>query len=191
MRQQVEFSSVQSGMVGGHRIGVGPYYLTHKSEHMGYHPEVVFYGRRINDNMARYAGQSVVKKMLINSIDVARSTIGVMGITFKEYCPDIRNNKALDLMQELMSWNIKTVVVDPWVDPNEVFMKHGITPSSVGTLSPVDRLVVDVGHQQFRQMTPTMLSQMCRCDNNPVIGDLKSLYDRQAVTDFGFEVFRL
>ncbi len=185
------FLPFRPGMVGGHCIGVDPYYLTHKAEQMGYHPQVILAGRRINDNMALYAAQSIVKRMLKNGIDVARSRVGVMGITFKENCPDIRNSKVIDLLQELKSWNVETVVVDPWADPVEVMRKHGITLRSVTALGPIDSLIVAVGHQQFRQMTPVALSRLCRRGPKPVIGDLKSLYNRQALTDVGFDVFRL
>lgn len=98
------FLPFRPGMVGGHCIGVDPYYLTHKAEEVGYHPQVILAGRRINDDMARYAAQSVIRLMLKNGIDVARSTVGVQGITFKENCPDIRNSKVADLVQELQSW---------------------------------------------------------------------------------------
>ncbi len=93
-------------MVGGHCIGVDPYYLTHKAEEVGYNPQVCPAGRRINDNMARYAAKSIVKRMLQNGIDVARSKVGVLGLTFKENCPDIRNSKVVDLIRELESWNV-------------------------------------------------------------------------------------
>lgn len=98
------FLPFRPGMVGGHCIGVDPYYLTHKAEQVGYHPQVILAGRRINDNMARYAARNVIRLMLKNGIDVARSTVGVMGITFKENCPDIRNSKIADLIKELENW---------------------------------------------------------------------------------------
>ena len=120
------FMPFRPGMVGGHCIGVDPYYLTHKAEELGYHPQVILAGRRINDNMARYAARGVIRRMLQNGIDVARSTVGVMGITFKENCPDIRNSKVADLVKELQSWNVKVVVSDPWADAQEVRHEYGI-----------------------------------------------------------------
>ncbi|MDT1867121.1 UDP binding domain-containing protein, partial [Acinetobacter baumannii] len=99
---------------GGHCIGVDPYYLTHKAEEVGYHPQVILAGRRINDNMARYVARNTIKLMLQNGIDVPRSKVGVLGVTFKENCPDIRNSKVADLIKELEFWGAQVVVADPW-----------------------------------------------------------------------------
>lgn len=185
------FLPFRPGMVGGHCIGVDPYYLTHKAEQLGYNPQVILAGRRINDNMARYAAQSMVKRMLNSGLDVARCTVGVMGITFKENCPDIRNSKVLDLIQELESWNVKTVVMDPWADPEEVLRECGIRLTTITAGEPVDSLVVAVGHQQYRQMAPAQLMALCKRGHQPIIGDLKSLYDRHALAAMGCQVFRL
>jgi UDP-N-acetyl-D-galactosamine dehydrogenase len=185
------FLPFRPGMVGGHCIGVDPYYLTHKAEQLGYHPQVILAGRRINDNMARYAAQSIVKRMLKNGIDVARSRVGVMGITFKENCPDIRNSKVAELVQELQSWNVEAVVMDPWADPSEVQHEYGIALGAISADCPVDSLIVAVGHQEFRQLTPAQLIALCKRDRQPIIGDLKSLYDRHALIEVGFQVFRL
>lgn len=185
------FLPFRPGMVGGHCIGVDPYYLTHKAEQLGYHPQVILAGRRINDNMARYAAQSVVKRMLKNGIDVAHSRVGVMGITFKENCPDIRNSKVVDLVQELQSWNVETVVMDPWADPSEVKQEYGIVLDTISADNPVDSLIVAVGHQEYRQLTPAQLVALCKRECQPIIGDLKSLYDRHALIELGFQVFRL
>lgn len=185
------FLPFRPGMVGGHCIGVDPYYLTHKAEEVGYHPQVILAGRRMNDNMARYAARNVVKRMLQNGIDVTRSTVGVLGITFKENCPDIRNSKIANLVQELQSWNVKVVVSDPWADPHEVWEEYGIRLGSITPEKPVDSLIVAVGHQQFRELTPVQLRGLCGAHSQPVLGDLKSLYDRHVATNNGFSVFRL
>jgi UDP-N-acetyl-D-galactosamine dehydrogenase len=185
------FLPFRPGMVGGHCIGVDPYYLTHKAEELGYHPQVILAGRRINDNMARYCARNVIKRMLGNGIDVARATVGVMGITFKENCPDIRNSKIADLVKELQAWNVHTVVMDPWADPAEVQREYGITLGSISAAQPVDSLIVAVGHHEFRQLTASQLIGFCKRDRQPVIGDLKSLYDRHKLAAQGFNVFRL
>ncbi len=184
------FLPFRPGMVGGHCIGVDPYYLTHKAEEVGYHPQVILAGRRINDNMARYAARSVIKLMLRNGIDVARSTVGVMGITFKENCPDIRNSKIADLVRELENWGVNVVVTDPWANTEEVLHEYGIKLGKVDSSHRVDSLVVAVGHQEFRKITPAALRQLCKGDK-PVLADLKALYDREAVTEAGFTNFRL
>ncbi len=185
------FLPFRPGMVGGHCIGVDPYYLTHKAEELGYHPQVILAGRRINDNMARYAARSIVRRMLKNGIDVARSTVGVMGITFKENCPDIRNSKVADLVRELQGWNVTVVVTDPWANAEEVQHEYGIQLGEFDPTRPLDSLIVAVGHQEYRQQTPQALRALCTQQHQPVIGDLKSLYDRHALAEQGFHVFRL
>jgi UDP-N-acetyl-D-galactosamine dehydrogenase len=184
------FLPFRPGMVGGHCIGVDPYYLTHKAEELGYHPQVILAGRRINDNMARYAARSLIRRMLQNGIDVARSTVGVMGITFKDNCPDIRNSKVIDLIEELRRWNVNVVVEDPWADPDEVFEEYGVSVSKLDDSGGVDSLVVAVGHSEFRSLDMLYLRGLCRSPN-PVLADLKSVLDRQAAASAGFTVFRL
>jgi len=183
------FLPFRPGMVGGHCIGVDPYYLTHKAEEVGYHPQVILAGRRINDNMARYAARNVIRLMLKNGIDVARSTVGVMGVTFKENCPDIRNSKVADLVKELENWGANVVVVDPWANPDEVFHEYGIRLGNIDSSSKVDSLVVAVGHNEFRSMKPEQLKTLCRSEK-PVLADIKALYDRHDAIDAGFTVFR-
>ncbi len=185
------FMPFRPGMVGGHCIGVDPYYLTHKAEEVGYHPQVILAGRRINDNMARYAARNIIRQMLKNGIDVARSTVGVMGVTFKENCPDIRNSKVADLIREIESWGAKVVAIDCWANPAEVAEEYGIKLGSINQSNKVDSLVVAVGHSQYRHLSPKDLMTFCNTKNQPVIGDLKSLYDRHALADQGFTVFRL
>lgn len=185
------FLPFRPGMVGGHCIGVDPYYLTHKAEELGYHPQVILAGRRINDNMARYAARSVIKRMLQNGIDVARSTVGVMGITFKDNCPDIRNSKVADLIREFQTWNVKVVVADPWADPEEVRHEYGLELVSLESVGALDSLVVAVAHQEFASLDPQVLRALCKPSHQPVIGDLKGVFQRQALADAGFTVFRL
>jgi UDP-N-acetyl-D-galactosamine dehydrogenase len=184
------FLPFRPGMVGGHCIGVDPYYLTHKAEQVGYHPQVILAGRRINDNMAHYAARNVIRMMLRNGIDVARSTIGVMGITFKENCPDIRNSKVADLVRELESWGAKVVVTDPWANAAEVEHEYGVRLGSIDADNRVDSIIVAVGHHEFRDLSPQTLRGLCRTDK-PVLGDMKSLYDRHRAAQAGFTVFRL
>ncbi|MGC4028218.1 MAG: nucleotide sugar dehydrogenase [Steroidobacteraceae bacterium] len=183
------FLPFRPGMVGGHCIGVDPYYLTHKAEEIGYHPQVILAGRRINDNMARYAARNVIRLMLKNGIDVARSTVGVMGITFKENCPDIRNSKVADLVKELENWGASVVVADPWANSEEVDHEYGIRLGSIDESNKVDALVVAVGHSEFRAMTPRQLRKFCSTEK-PVLADIKALYSRHDAADAGFTVFR-
>ena len=185
------FLPFRPGMVGGHCIGVDPYYLTHKAEEVGYHPQVILAGRRINDSMAYYAASAIVKRMLQNGVNVSQSTVGVMGLTFKENCPDIRNSKVVDLIKELQTWGVTVVVSDPWADAAEVQSEYGITLGKISSECPVDSLVVAVGHEEFRRLSPQTLKTYCTTLHRPVIGDLKSLFDQQELVRVGFTVFRL
>jgi UDP-N-acetyl-D-galactosamine dehydrogenase len=185
------FLPFRPGMVGGHCIGVDPYYLTHKAEEVGYHPQVILAGRRINDNMGRYAARNMIKRMVKNGIDITRATVGVMGITFKENCPDIRNSKVVDLIEELRGWNINVVISDPWADPKEVKHEYGLDLGVIDDRYPVDSLVVAVGHSEYRDLGSGTLKNYCRWGSQAVIADLKSLYNPKDLVDAGFSVFRL
>lgn len=183
------FLNFRPGLVGGHCIGVDPYYLTHKAEEVGYIPQIILAGRRMNDNMGRYVARNTVKQMLKGGVDVARSRVGVMGITFKENCPDVRNSKVVDLVRELADHGVEVVVTDPTADPGEVQREYGITLSEIAPAS-VDALIVAVGHRQYRVMTPPQLKAFVRGEL-PLLFDVKSLFDRHEALAQGFRVFRL
>lgn len=184
------FLPFRPGLVGGHCIGVDPYYLTHKAEEVGYHPQVILAGRRINDNMARYVARNTIKHMLRNGMDVPRCRVGVLGITFKENCPDIRNSKVVDMVREFETWGVQVVVADPWADAQEVAHEYGLQLGAVDAEHPVDALVVAVGHNEYRQTNPGALRAMCR-GTKPVLADVKSLFNRHHAAEAGFTVFRL
>ncbi len=184
------FLPFRPGLVGGHCIGVDPYYLTHKAEEVGYHPQVILAGRRINDNMARYVARNTIRLMLRNGMDVPRCRIGILGITFKENCPDIRNSKVVDMVREFEGWGADVVIADPWANPEEVRHEYGLALDRVDADHPVDALVVAVGHNDFRACTPGQLRAFCRGEK-PVLADVKCLYDRHLATEAGFTVFRL
>ena len=183
------FLPFRPGMVGGHCIGVDPYYLTHKAEEVGYHPQIIASGRRMNDNMARYAARNVIKLMLRNGIDVSKSKVGVMGITFKEDCPDIRNSKVVDLIKEFETWGVNVVVADPYADADEVMYEYGVKLGTMADLDHVDALVVAVGHQAYRKMGLPALKKMLKSDK-PVLADLKALYNRHEAAELGLTLFR-
>lgn len=184
------FLPFRPGLVGGHCIGVDPYYLTHKAEEVGYHPQVILAGRRINDNMARYVARNTIKLMLQNGLDVPRCRVGVLGVTFKENCPDIRNSKVVDMVREFESWGVEVVVADAWASAEEVEHEYGLKLGVINAAHPVDALVVAVGHNEYRHAQPEELRALCRGDK-PVLADVKSLFDRHAAVAAGFTVFRL
>jgi UDP-N-acetyl-D-galactosamine dehydrogenase len=140
--------------------------------------------------MAQYMVKKVIQKMLINGIDVTKSTVGVLGITFKENCPDGRNSKVADVVCELKNWGVNVVVADPWADPIEVERTYGITLGKVDSNHQVDSLIVAVGHNEFRDLNPESLRKFCS-GSAPVLADVKSLFDRSALSEQGFSVFRL
>jgi UDP-N-acetyl-D-galactosamine dehydrogenase len=185
------FLPFRPGMVGGHCIGVDPYYLTHKAEEVGYLPQVILAGRRINDNMGRYAARNVIKRMVKNGVDISNATVGVLGITFKENCPDIRNSKVVDMIEELRDWNIKVIISDCWADPDEVKREYGLDLGIIDSLNPVDSLIVAVGHREYRDLSSSDLKNYCHWKFSPVLADLKSLYNSQELVSLGFSVFRL
>jgi UDP-N-acetyl-D-glucosamine/UDP-N-acetyl-D-galactosamine dehydrogenase len=184
------FLPFRPGLVGGHCIGVDPYYLTHKAEEVGYHPQVILAGRRINDNMARYVARNTVKLMLQNGMDVPRCRVGVLGLTFKENCPDIRNSKVVDMVREFQSWGVEVVVADAWADTAEVAHEYGLELGVIDAAHPLDALVVAVGHNEYRHAELADLRALCR-GAKPVLADVKSLFDRHAAAAAGFTVFRL
>ena len=184
------FLPFRPGLVGGHCIGVDPYYLTYRAEQVGYNPQVILAGRRINDNMARYAAKRVIQEMIVNKINIHECTIGVMGITFKENCPDIRNSKIFDILSELKSWGVDVIVTDPWVDENELLNNYGVKLGVIDESNKVDSLIVAVGHNEYRNLSAKALKSYCK-NENPVLGDIKSLYNKSDLVKEGFSIFRL
>ena len=184
------FLPFRPGLVGGHCIGVDPYYLTHAAEQVRYNPQVILAGRRINDNMAFYIVKKVLQKMVVNGIEIKNSTIGVMGITFKENCPDVRNTKIADVVYELKNWGVNVVVVDPWADQSELKQTYDITLGEISSNKQVDSLIVAVGHDEFRSKSAKELRSFCK-GSNPVLADVKSIYKREDLISQGFSVFRL
>jgi UDP-N-acetyl-D-glucosamine/UDP-N-acetyl-D-galactosamine dehydrogenase len=184
------FLPFRPGMVGGHCIGVDPYYLTHKAEEIGYHPEVILAGRKINDHMSSHVAESIVKRMTRNGIDISKSKVGVLGITFKENCPDIRNTKIINLINDLKSWSIDVHVVDPWADKTEVLNEYSIELINLNELNNLDSIIVAVGHDEFRNLELTDLKALCSFEK-PVFADIKSIYEKQQILDLGFTLFRL
>jgi UDP-N-acetyl-D-glucosamine/UDP-N-acetyl-D-galactosamine dehydrogenase len=184
------FMPFRPGMVGGHCIGVDPYYLTHKAEQLGYHPQVILAGRKINDEMARYAARNIIKKMSRNGIDVSKSKVAVFGVTFKDNCPDIRNSKVFDMVDELESWGVSVILIDPWADETQVQAQYGYRLTPLSLTMQVDSIVVAVGHKEFKEIKGEQFKSICR-SSNPVFGDLKSTYPKAELESAGFTLMRL
>ena len=184
------FMPFKPGLVGGHCIGVDPYYLTHKAEKLGYIPQVILAGRRINDNMGRFVARNTIKTMIAKGIDVSKSTIGILGITFKENCPDIRNSKVIDIIRELQDYGVNVVVADPHADSADVQHEYKLPLSPIDAEHQVDALVVAVSHTEYRNLNAEQLRAMVK-GNNPVIVDVKCIQPRAALEAVGFHVWRL
>ena len=184
------FLPFRPGLVGGHCIGVDPYYLTYVAEQVNYNPQVILAGRRINDNMGLYVIKKVIQMMIKNNIKIKNCTIGLMGVTFKEDLNDIRNSKVIDMFNELKNWGAKVIVVDPLADKFKLKKTYGIQLGKINSKNKVDSLIIAVGHKQFKSLSAKELRSFCK-GSNPVIADIKSIYKKTDLTSQGFSVFRL
>lgn len=165
------FLPFRPGLVGGHCIGVDPYYLTHKAQSIGYHPEIILAGRRLNDSMGGYVASQLVKAMTKRRIQVQGSRVLVMGLAFKENCPDLRNTRIVDIIRELAEYDVTVDVYDPWVDAQEAQDEYGIVPVAQPSAGTYDGVVLAVAHQQFVNMGPQAIRALGKRDH--VLYDLK------------------
>lgn len=171
------FLPFRPGLVGGHCIGVDPYYLTHKAEAIGYHPEIILAGRRLNDSMGGYVVAQIVKAMTKKRIHVDGAKVLVMGLAFKENCPDIRNTRVIDIVKELKDYNCEVDVFDPWVDAKEAELEYAITPIEGSSLQSLtyDAIIVAVGHSEFKEMGAKRIRALGKRPH--VLYDIKYLLD--------------
>jgi UDP-N-acetyl-D-galactosamine dehydrogenase len=167
------FLPFRPGLVGGHCIGVDPYYLTHKAEAIGYHPQIILAGRRLNDSMGAYVVTQLVKAMTKRRQQVEGSRVLIMGLTFKENCPDLRNTRVVDIVKELAEYHVQADVYDPWACSEEAQFEYGITPVSEPELGAYDAIIIAVAHHQFRTMGHTKIRALGKPDH--VLYDLKYL----------------
>jgi UDP-N-acetyl-D-galactosamine dehydrogenase len=175
------FLPFRPGLVGGHCIGVDPYYLTHKAQQIGHHPEIILAGRRINDSMGEYVVQRLVKLMNRRRIHVCLANVLILGLTFKEDCPDIRNTRVVDIIQELQSYNANVEVYDPWVDPKEARHEYGIDLVPQLEEGRYDAIILAVAHQQFRDLGAEKIRALGKPE--AVIFDVKYVLPKDAVDE--------
>lgn len=173
------FLPFRPGLVGGHCIGVDPYYLTFKAEALGYHPQVILAGRRINDRMGGYIVGQLVKEMIRHRIQVENANVLVMGLSFKENCPDMRNSKVFDTIHELWNYNVNVDVYDPWVDAEQARAEHGVNLISAPQPGKYDAIILAVCHREFRQLSARQLREYCKRDH--VLFDVKYMLPRADV----------
>jgi len=175
------FLPFRPGLVGGHCIGVDPYYLTYKAQSLGYHPEIILSGRRINDGMSSHIAERVLRLMTQKKIQMVDSNILVMGLTFKENCPDIRNTKVTDVIEELAGFHTNIDVYDPWADAEEVKQAYGLSLVNEPKQNHYDAAIVCVAHDQIKEMGINAIKALCKTDH--VIFDVKYLFDKETVDD--------
>ncbi len=183
------FLPFRPGLVGGHCIGVDPYYLTYKAETVGYHPQVVLAGRRINDGMGKYVAEQAVKHMIANGSCIKGAKIAILGLTFKENCPDLRNSRVADIVNELKSYGAELYVHDPIADPDEARLEYGIPLTSWEALPKVEALILAVAHRQYRELKPEQL--LAKLRNPACILDVKAILDPAVIRDDGVTLWRL
>jgi len=173
------FLPFRPGLVGGHCIGVDPYYLTHKAQSIGYHPEVILAGRRINDDMGSFVVSQVIKLMLKRKLDISGGNVLIMGLTFKENCPDLRNTRAVDIVQEFESYDTCVDIYDPWVDAGEAEKEYGVKVIETPEKGKYDAIILTVAHDQFKQMSIEDYRNLLK--DNGVLYDVKCLLPRDQV----------
>ena len=173
------FLPFRPGLVGGHCIGVDPYYLTHKAMKVGYYPEIILTGRKLNDSMGKYVANEIINLMTKKRIQVVDSNILVMGLTFKEDCPDIRNTRVVDVVQELSGFHCNIDVYDPWIDKEESIREYGITPVEQPEPGKYDAVIIAVAHHQFKAMGITAIRALGK--KNHVLYDIKYILPAEKV----------
>jgi len=183
------FLKFTPGLVGGHCIGVDPYYLTHKAEKMGYHPQVILAGRRINDNMGRFIASKAIKQMALKGLPILGTRATVLGLTFKENCPDLRNSKVIDIIHGLKEYGVEVQVCDPYVNVEDAKEEYGIDLVPFEDLQPAEALVVAVAHDTFKKMSPQKI-QSLMCEKGTLL-DVKAIFSKEHLKEIGVNYWRL
>jgi UDP-N-acetyl-D-galactosamine dehydrogenase len=185
------FLPFRPGLVGGHCIGVDPYYLTFKAEELGYHPQVILSGRRINDSMGSYVAQTMIKKMIRRSCAIKGARIGVLGLTFKENCPDLRNTRVTDIIAELEAFGCEVLIHDAYADRDEARKYYGIDLKPLEEINNLDGLIIAVAHDAYKELDMDSLEAMFRNPEKVIIGDIKGIIDQSQAEEHNACIWRL
>ena len=187
------FLNFRPGLVGGHCIGIDPYYLTYRAEQFGYHSQIILSGRRINDNMGKYVAEQTVKQLIQADKPIKSARVGCLGITFKEDCPDARNSKVNDILKELQEYGIKPLVCDPVADVQDVKKFYGIDMISMEELKDLDCLIIAVAHEEFKGLSNEEIAAMFKSESNnrKVIIDVKGVRNKKEFQSLGYRYWRL
>ncbi|MCZ2116068.1 MAG: nucleotide sugar dehydrogenase, partial [Anaerolineae bacterium] len=183
------FHKFRPGLVGGHCIGVDPYYLTYKAETLGYHPQVILAGRRINDGMGKFVADQVIKLMAQSGRPLAGARAVVLGLTFKENCPDLRNSRVPDIVRELESFGVEVLVHDPLADAEEAMREYGIPLAAWNALPLADALILAVAHDALRNTSIEQMASLVRPGG--IVADVKGCLDADGLSAAGLKVWRL
>ena len=185
------FLKFQPGLVGGHCIGVDPYYLTYKAEQLGYHSQIILSGRRINDDMGKYCAENLVKQLIKADKPVKNAKVAILGFTFKENCPDTRNTKVIDIYNELKEYGITAVIADPAADADEAKRLYGVRFVDMDAIRDMDAVILAVAHEQFKSIDMASMDKFFAANAPKVLLDLKGLLDRKAYEAAGYYYWRL
>lgn len=187
------FLKFYPGLVGGHCIGVDPYYLTYKAEEMGYHSQIILSGRRINDDMGKYVAENTVKNLIKADVPVKNAKVAILGFTFKENCPDTRNTKIIDIYNELREYGITPVIADPEADSDEAKRLYGIEFIAINDIKNCDAVILAVAHEQFKNLGQADFDKMFKTGRNEekVLVDIKGLLSRKEYEKAGYKYWRL
>ena len=187
------FLNFHPGLVGGHCIGVDPYYLTYKAEQLGYHSQIILSGRRINDDMGKYVVENLIKKLIKADVHVKCAKVAILGFTFKENCPDTRNTRVIDIVNELKEYGINPMIADPEADIEEAKHEYGIEFDIMSDIKEMDAIIIAVGHSQFLKLKQDDLNKMFKkgSNTNKVLLDIKGVLDRKKYETAGYKYWRL
>ena len=187
------FLPFKPGLVGGHCIGVDPYYLTYRAQQFGYHSQIILSGRRINDGMGKYVAENIVKQLISAEAPVKNARVGILGITFKEDCPDARNSKVDDVIKELNEYGIEPIICDPVADKEDAEKFYNIKLHDISDLNDLDCLVIAVAHKEFMAISNSTIDKMFKDIPNTkkILVDVKGIKDRQEMISLGYKYWRL
>lgn len=185
------FLNFSPGLVGGHCIGVDPYYLTYKAEQLGYHSQIILSGRRINDGMGKYVVENLVKNLIKSNIPVKNAKIAIFGFTFKENVPDSRNTKVIDIINELKEYNINPFIVDPVADQEEAEHEYNISFTDINNIKDLDAVILTVNHDEFLNLTSNEIDKFYKLNTNKVLIDVKGIVNKKEYETAGYNYWRL
>lgn len=181
------------GLVGGHCIGVDPYYFTYEAEKLGYHSQIILSGRKVNDGMGEFVADAAIKQMILAGKTVRDAKVVILGLTFKENCPDTRNSKVEDIIHRLKEYGMKPIIVDPWASERDAMNEYGVTLTKIDDVKNADCVILAVAHKEFRELGIDGIDELFKdtANNEKVLVDVKGLFDKKSVEEKEYRYWRL